>query len=520
MENKNNGINKNAEGQAETKVEKDFKKRKNAKKRNCFINPRNDFAWYNHNQQLTNDSTGISFNNPIGRPLDLNGFDLNVPGIMSLTLCYGPGVSYSQFSAVNTAALRVYANTRRKNSGAKVYDSPDEMMYIIAVDSLYTIYSWMVRLYGTMSQYSATNRFMPRALVQAMGADFDDFQGNLADYRYYLNTLPGKMVQMAIPGTMDYTKRHAWLFSNLYKDGQSEKSQIYMFNPDGYYTWEEQVEGPGYLKYNYFPQSGITFSSLTTLFDTMITKLLGSQDVGTICGDIIKAYEGNLVTVSQIPADYAVRPVFNMEVLSQIQNATIAGGAVLNGDIKQNTDIGTPTIIWQPEIFHPSNVSSWIGKDRILTIPKDNPTAQDIVEATRLTVSAEKKGATASRIVSCMTEFVTTAAIYNYVPKLNSQTHAVEYELQTEGLNNFVMFDPTQAAALEDFMDDVTLWSYFDWAPAYYYSTVEGEGKAEALKRPLFEVNNYTSVDSRVLEKLHNTCRLSLFDIPMDGKLD
>lgn len=490
-------------------------------KKNCFINPKNDFAWYNNNQLLTNDSTGISFNNAVGRPIYLGNYELNVPGVMSLTLAYGPGVSNDSFSAVNQAALRVYSNTRRANSGGKVYDSPDEMMYIIAVDSLYTIYSWMVRLYGVMSQYNALNMYTPRVLVAAMGADFDSFQKNLANFRYYLNTLPGKMVNMAIPNTLPYTQRHAWLFSNLYKDGESQKSQVYMFNPDCYYTWEEVTEGPGYLKYNYFPRSGITYESITTLFDTMIIKLLGSQDIGTICGDIIKAYEGRVVTVSQIQPDYAVVPVFNMEVLSQIQNATVIDGAVLTGDIKQSTGVGTPTILWQPTIFHPDSKCGWRDKDRIITLPKDKPTAQDIVEATRLTTMLEASSSTASKITSCMTEFVTDAKIYTLIRTTQTNSTGetvVVYKAEEETLNNFTFMNTATAETTAAWIKDICLWSYFDWAPAYYFATKDAESH-EVLQKPLFEVNNYTSVPLSVVEKLHNTCRLSLFDIPSDGKL-
>lgn len=480
-----------------------------------FINPSqvtNDVSWYTNNPQLVKDACQLSFFNPLGEHITLNEAKFTVPGIMAFDVLYGPGVSQKSVDPVNQAALGIYGEIRKANSGAKNYESSDVMLLLMGLDSIYAMYSFATRIYGILTSYSQVNRYTPRALCAAMGVNFDDFQNNIADFRYYLNTLPTKVSQFAAPAVMPLFKRHAWLFNNIYRDGTTNKSQYYLLNPAGYYTWEEETEGKvGYLKFNPLTNrtTPLTLADLEQIFETMIDKLLGSQDVGIICGDILKAYgDSGLITLSQIPEDFTVEPVMDLTVLSQIQNATITDCAIMDADLTQSTGIGTPTFRWQPQLYSPRINLGFLSAPKMLTMSMDVPTPEDIIEATRLTAFV-KQGSSSNYVVSCMgTEIITTA----HIVRMDA-----EGSPEVIGIANCSVTNLAVPSGVEKLLDDLSMWQAFDWAPAFnvaYKLNAQGEVK---YLLPYLEYNNYRELEEKELAKIHRTAILSEFALPYYG---
>lgn len=81
-----------------------------------------------------------------------------VPGIMTFMYAPSIGVAFSTDSAaINVAAKNIYAYVRFANSGARNYDAPNLMTYLLALDSAYQIYACGVRLYAALIQANASN---------------------------------------------------------------------------------------------------------------------------------------------------------------------------------------------------------------------------------------------------------------------------------------------------------------------------------------------------------------------------
>lgn len=221
--------------------------RKSQGSRNAeHVSGHNDSSWYSRSQQLVLDAANLSYSSILGAKMerDANIFDgiypyaaPSIPGVMALRWAPAYGISTDANSAINVAARRLYSYVRHANSGHSNYDSPDLMIYIMAMDNLYALHAMGLRAYGVARHYQMLNRYVPETLLKALGFDAS-IQYNLADFRLALNTLAIKLSAMAVPSEFDIFKRHVWLNSGVYKDSPSEKSQMYVFTPDQllYYT--------------------------------------------------------------------------------------------------------------------------------------------------------------------------------------------------------------------------------------------------------------------------------------------
>lgn len=167
------------------------------------------------NRQLVTDVANLSYNTPLGfrsglpSQTDKTGLDKSaVPGILSLTFVSSIGVGPATYgSAANIAAQNIYQEIRRANSGAKVYDSPDLMITLIAFASAYNHYATMARAYAVAQQYSPYNYYYGKALVEAMGIDYSDIQGKLAQLRAYINLYAQSLKAFNVPNVFPYYTR-------------------------------------------------------------------------------------------------------------------------------------------------------------------------------------------------------------------------------------------------------------------------------------------------------------------------
>lgn len=172
----------------------------------------NDPDWYVKEPQLVKDVGSISFNNALGARYFLNpdsvGTDFNpgskditasIPGIM--TIQTGPAVnpSNSPYSALNLATKDLFKRVRRMNAGSTNYDSPDLMLYVLALDSIYSAIFFLQRILGCANVYSQVNRFVGDAFIQAQGVEPSLVRNNLAAYRARLNMLITKVSSFAAP---------------------------------------------------------------------------------------------------------------------------------------------------------------------------------------------------------------------------------------------------------------------------------------------------------------------------------
>lgn len=388
----------------------------------------NDPRWYSLNDQLLFDSANIPYSWPLGAQINLGeyGSDLNntaVPGVMAIYTMPAIGNPQDPNAPVNTAARNIYSYIRHANSGGtNDIESPDMMLYLLAMDSAYSFHSWMKRLYGVMQTYNPENRYFPRGIVQAMGVDFDDIQRNLADFRMYINVFANKIGSMCIPASMSYMAKHIWMYEGLYFDSVSSKAQTYMFNPYGFLYYDQyNAQGTGdqtrgVLKL--MPMTGrknlLTREDIYEIGNALINPILASQDINIMSGDILKAFgPENMFKIDYVPEDYIVLPSYSMEVLDQIQNMTMVGDVVAPANnniapmycnqmgtviVDQVNALNTGYLVnsmkfclndeWQGSTVRPTGFN-YLASNKFVTFQYDNITTANTMEATRMTNTIE-----------------------------------------------------------------------------------------------------------------------------------
>lgn len=417
---------------------------------------RNDPSWYISNEALLKAGASFPYGYPLGAPAYLDNDiyshagKLVVSGICVIDLLPTIGVSTNAASPVNVAARKLYSYIRHANSGASNYDAPDLMMYMMAMDSMYSWYWNGVRAYGTVNLYNKQNRYVPDALIHALGFDPDDLRRNYAQLRYGLIALAMKINNLVVPNTMTIFERHRWCFSHLWADGTAPKAQLYAFRPKGYYVFAKDSAGAGMLKWNgvtYVTEGSTTAKPMTVdeyldimyaMVDPVITNY--DEDFGIMSGDIMKAYDASqLYTLPAIAEDYSVMPEYDETVLSQFQNATLMGLPTIGTmDITQvvNPDnVNAGALLYNPtwpmltaesgtdlNKYIKSFKSTFKGYEydvrcmnRLVSLNKDDPTPADTLEATRLTTMLEPNSDhTAMQLSASGTEIAVLGTIYRF----------------------------------------------------------------------------------------------------------
>lgn len=530
------------------------------------ISGQNDPAWYANSPQLLKDAASFPYSWPVGAPVNMGMqtrgvtkslivYDEAVPGIMAFKFIPTIGYSADPTSPINIAARQIYSFVRHANSGHSNYDSPDLMMYLIAMDSAYLWLSYMTRAYGTAMLYSPVNRYLPKALLKAQNLDAEDIFENLAQLRFYINEYAYKIASMCVPGGMTYFTRHAWLSTNVYLDADSAKAQMYLFSPSVYYVFREQVQGPGYLASRSTdvvdsPLSNLTVAQLVQIGKEIIEPILSSEDFNIMSGDILKAFgSDNLIKVAPISEDYTVMPIYSAEVNSQIENMIVPGSGTASSfgttfpttagvnDITQDVQTGAIIQKFQAQNkyffggnssesfeFDTATASFWTGKIKVnMHVPDVSP--EQTMVATRLipcgipiiagstTTSWNTINLTAygSEIISDIKVFTMIDGDAKFIS--NREAMNLTNIIDVRQVNSY----NTQYVASMLPMYIMHLFSQFDWSPALRLfvqnspqsSTVQGYYIGDT-----FDTDNYTLIDQESMFRMHETALLSMFSVP------
>nr|UUA79504.1 putative capsid protein [Picobirnavirus sp.] len=443
----------------------------------------------------------------------------SVPGIMAFKTTIIPGCSEDNQSPINICAKNVYAYVRYVNSGHANYDPADLMMYILALDSAYTMVAWMRRIYGQLMLASQYNRYMLRCMIQSEGMDYDDLSQHIVDLRYFINQFQLKLGSFVIPKDFTFFTRHMWMFSNVYLDEPNQKAQMYKFVPDGFWRYVED-EGPGKLVFDSL--TGVsTFADLVSYANTILNALASSEDCGIISGDILKAFgDDRIFKMDALLPEYLVLPVPNEEVLDQIQNLTITGPLLMD----PNYDFRVPTI-WQSTsldgktagalMFAPYTLS--LGDilyapsvDRLISVDNPVPSPATTMVATRLLAMGEPEtinNATYWKWSAIGSEMITGGLVY-YWDKVSG--------FVGNYLDNTFAYQPRSIINYASWLNYIAKVDCFDRHPAFYLFTKDGNNSL-FLSNLLFDISNYTFVSKDVMHRMHLTALLSMLNVPVMG---
>lgn len=349
----------------------------------------NDWRWYAQNEQLVKDYASLPFGVRIGTVLDTGSVNMDhsaVPGVMAVYLTPTIGYAQTPSDSVNIAARNFYTFVRKNNSGAtNNYEAADMMMYLLATTNVLAYVEFVKRAIGLMMDYTPLNSYYPRCLIQAMGLNWNSMQTDLVTLRGYVNQLAVKANSLVIPATFPYVARQVWLYQNIWQDSNTDKAQTYFYTPHGFWTYPGDSGEPTNLVYKLFISkgageqgSGLTVQDLIAFGNDMIDPILASQSFNIMSGDILKAYEGNVVRITGVSDTYVVLPMISPEVQAQFENLVICGAPDYeNFTITQETD---PTSPYSGCVYHEPVTNYYVYLPSALTEQQANTQFDTILQ--------------------------------------------------------------------------------------------------------------------------------------------
>lgn len=498
----------------------------------------NPYSWYAKFPNFAKDVATLPFGVPVGQPIYVNGNDyIANAGIMALHFVPSPGKSVDLTSPINRQATRFYSFLRSVQRAAANYDSADVMMYLMGIDSLYTYWAHLRRIYGVAQLFSPTNKYYPRRILQTLGVDPDDILSNLADFRAFINRFALNIGRFAMPKNFDITQRHMWMASGLYLDSNTTKAQTYVFVPSAFWQWDNTVSTGSQLvctRYDASYSGGTpstpvqhSVADLIAFGQSLINNFDNDEDTMNISGDLLRAYgQENLLAVEETTDGYAILPVYDQTVLSQIENAVICGRITHSLDsstlplepavIAQNPAVNNGAIIFNPQSpGGTTQIGNTYWKNFALTNPQslmnmhwDSPTPEQVMEASRLMAFSTGLIATATATHLNLTDFGTDIIEYVRVCITSlSNANAVQFILATTQ-TLYIGTDVTQTQ-LQNNIDLLAVWEQFDWSPMLYvYDVTNG------LRLMGADIDNFTVVKHDQLYNIHEAALLSVLDVP------
>lgn len=532
------------------------------------IDPKiNDASWYNKVPELVMDAANIYTSQVLGNAINDFTTDRNVKryantvaGLMVIDIVPTIGGTTSgATSPINVAAKQIYSFLRYANSGSRNYQPNDVMLYIVAMDSAFALYSNLVRAYGLIRNFSIFNRYTPETFLNALGFDYSDLSSDMARFRSIINTFAFKLGSLCVPNDMSYVMRHAWLFSGLFGDSESVKSQTYAFKQAGYYIRTVGTTTGNYLQYKEWPSTPVNLNAIQTMVNNIMTPLTVSEDVGLMSGDIWKAFgQENLYAVAPIDDNYMVQPYYSLEVLSQIQNLTITPTSNYNQTIKVNvgsstvTEVGmnivqsTPTANYSTyltqSVFTAATHSNsqnamsapfveWrtMMDNKVMTMYKDSLTPDDIMVATRLvnlsrrygtsglfatgTIGSNTDAAYIMYSSNIGTELVKALTIYQYNYE-NGSDSVPTVQTYSFNSNAILITDSNEVQTI----NSLAALSQFDYHPELVVLT-STSASGPAPMAVFQDVNNYFTLQYNELRRMHEAAVYSEFYVPVVNKL-
>lgn len=516
---------RNASSKEEDKKNKSNGKGKKGKKyfrntKKSGVPKRNDWRFYAASEEIAKSVASVPFNYLGGTPFNITGtvymsdkqpnLAINnqaaIPAVMALDYVPSIGnVKPGTATSINLASAQLYTLIRRSNSGAKVYEAADVMMYILAMQDIYASYFNCKRMLGCLKLHTIQNHNLPKAILRALQVDYRDLRANAAQYRAQLNEIATKINAFAVPSYFKAFDRAAFINSRLFGDSDDIKSQIYLFHKVGYYIWSATAAATGSsLQWHMYQledtgtANTLTFREYINNLNAQIDALYLDSDILTMSGDIFKAFPGKLYAVAEMSEDFITEIIFDQDVLAQIENSfalvpnyTLVGrnNWTWNFSIQQNNQL----IDSQPSISF--GAGEWGHTERGVTLKtrafnshKNDPDFKDVLEWTRnstvVAISTVNQQSSNARVIQSGLEIVLGYNVWFYN----------ETELQVFSFGHVL---PTLTATAAQ--QQIALLSNFDWIPLLYAPGITANSPCYVYGG----IKNVTLLSDSVLERIH-----------------
>lgn len=523
----------------------------------------NDAAWYMKYPSIAKDSASLVFGYPAGKQFSVltdGTKPVSTGGLMTYYLAPSVGFATSGVDPINIAAVQLFNAVRREQTGTPTFEANDLMLMTLAVADVYSYILFLQFVYGVVDLITLQNDYTPDAILYAAGIDPQSIRDHRTDFRAGINLLISYAAAFAVPNTMEIFKRKAFLYQNIFCDGDDIKSTLYQFVPYSFYKYQEGTtsSAAGSLVHEKF-YNGVTTAGQTGAYTykqllqfgyNLLEPLQGSEDVKFMSAAIIKAFGSqHLMTLTTLPEIYPIVPLHDTTVLQQFKNATIASSFVGGGtaddpwininmesalaDVTQDVQINSSILVSTPRMHiytnAPDSGVTWdkvdtyvqlllegvngVGAKRVLSL-EGSTEPGDVLEATRLMWLSKSAGPTTSNYhswnINCGTEIV-IAAVFT--------TTRAQYP-KTQYSNLTVINDGVDSSDSEVFSKSALLLSTngrVDYSPAVLcLSLTDGSGEVEpswANTNVLdmhFDFNKYAIIDANTLDMMH---RIALFSL-------
>lgn len=522
----------------------------------------NDVSWYTRYPNLVIAAASLPYPYRPGMSIDLGSVQptfgstsqtaysikQTIPGVMSLAWAPTVGKSKAAIDPASLLGMEIYAKVRQAYSGTLRADAPDYVIYIMALDSVYSYIAWLKRLYRVLTAWTPENYALPEALLHGMGLMDTDIT-QLRQHRMQLWEMINQLVlesrKFTCPGSLDIINRHYWMNDNVYVDDPTLNSQMYIFNQAyylEYYLDDYAGDGTqvGGLRAMSMPwlrtttdesirSKTIQVSDLYSVGHGMLESLAGWDDSYTINGYLQRAYgDTPLFVVDELPMSVPFSPVFSTEVLSQIENSrTVLMGDQLgvtmpSFDIYQNPK--TNAIISNPSItltdvaiasVDPMGTLRLSDAPCFLSSRSANPNPLENVVMTRLhaashvDITGTNAKATIKVTYDVGTEIPLVWTLVGYGKESDYSdpaTRSMLANLQSDAYRQLA-----STINLDRFVSIVGKVSQFDWHP---YMIVAGSSSADSDNNAAIfgDIHNVTVVNKDILSNIHQKCLFSEFN--------
>lgn len=488
--------------------------------------------WYTLNAQALKDVANIPFHEWVGQPILIGGSGkaFAPPSIISIALDPSVGLSMDANSPINRASQQLWTALRKDIAGNFSFDHSEVMIYCLCVAQLYAMWYWGARSYAAISTYSTTNLDVPNTWALAMGWDPQDLRVNAASLRSYLNIIAPQICRFILPKDIPFLKRYFELYTSVYLDNNTPKSQMYLFRPNTTWMYDQAKYQTGSAAVTYHIADKITYAQYAALVDGLIDALAQSGDALSISSYMLKAFGSNSELLPIVP-DIATLNFANDDyVRMQIHNLMISGetAEVTNPELPSITsqnDVrieiineGKDQFILHDPVYiskaEPGdNPVSAFRINPILDVGTYEPNEQMVAEATRLMVTAGN--------VQCMrgSSFDT-----QYGESLYECAFHVDCGLDT--VNSVTVYSGGEPFKLKTSViaDDVAgvklmrCINVFSNGPRFYNMTLAAtasEGKLSNFRISGFtgDLDTFTQPSSRELKDLHRNCNVAAFTV-------
>lgn len=448
----------------------------------------------------------------------------SLPGVLTFNWTPSVGRSSSQTSPISIVGKELYAKVREKFSGSIEADAPDFVIYLMALDSIFSYIASLKRLYRIINAYSPENYFTPNGLLASLGytpAQVENLRENKIQLYQNINELVLMTRKFKCPRIMDIFNRHVWLNDHVYTDAPTIKSQFYMFAQQYFYkfTMLNVVDQPtvqaGGLQVAAPTIEGNSnvVGQLFTFGRSLIDALAASDDGYLISGYLMRAYEGFPdFYVDELLLGETLIPKYNEEVLGEIENLHTLPAGLLSISLNITQNPATNAIISDP-IAQYDRLSNAVvhrldGLLPRLTSRSDVPTVAESVINSRMMSyissfsNLSGTGPVSAEVYSCSEIYLSMRmTVANAVGWYTSAAFHSDIALAfSDGLER----------TEQDWIGDVMRLGSWDWSPIV--TTVLGDAQARPDVILCGDIHNITTISKSALINLNNVCLYSLFN--------